>query len=186
MFIFIFAIDFPSFASILVVLFICLRFTFCVCFRFNFALWHLWSISLYSQKHFHGATFSLCAIPRKCHEAEVFGYDESLWAFPLSFWFLCFAPMYCDLPLYFWFYVSLRFYCDFISFSASLLLQFCNSRRLSQIYISLFCYMICFCTSIYIWDERSSAMRWSYFAGCFPFAFTESLDKCMEDRKSVV
>ena len=30
----------------------------------------------------------------KCHEAEVFGYDESLWAFPLSFDFM-FCP---DVP----------------------------------------------------------------------------------------
>ena len=85
MFTFIFAIDFPSSVFVLVVLFICLRFKFRVCFHFKFTL-H--AFSPFCKNTSMARHFCFVRYHRKCHEAEVFGYDESLWAFPLSFDFM--------------------------------------------------------------------------------------------------
>ena len=62
--------------------------------------------SLYSQKRFHGTTFSLCAIPSQMPRSQRFLAMMNCSEPFLFLLILCFAPMYCAFLLSF---CSLRF-----------------------------------------------------------------------------
>ena len=101
---------------------------------------------------------------RKCHKAEVFGYDESLWAFPLSILISMFCPYVLWLSF---FYFDFMFRFDLLQLyllsSSSLLrfFQFVQTKRNIYIHSSFFFYNYdtMMYNNIYITETRGVTCR---------------------------
>ena len=151
-FIFYFRDWFSEFRFHLGRLFICSRFTFQFHRRLIFALWCLWANSAYLQKHFHGVTFSLCAISSQMPWSQRFlamMNRSEPFLFLLTLWF---APMFCAFPFSFSFLLLfqpllLLFY--LLGF-LSLLRLFSSCEFLCNTYIFHFLVMMSFIVQLYI------------------------------------
>ena len=120
---------------------------------------HFMPLFIFLQKHFHGATFSLCMIPSQMPQSRGF-----------------LAMMNHSEPFLFYFYFVM-FWPNFIMtlpFILSCTYWFFNPHNPGATLYFIFAIFTITCTKFILGDDGNDMVSLPYFAGCLPCAFANS------------